>query len=159
MERASHIEESISDLLNNKRTFGKTVDEWHRDLSLAIDPSADPAKVNLYCSQLGERLNLAYKNLDKTKMLYFLFRLSYDRARDNKITQQALSKGRKVMPALESMEKVAESQLGDRTLTSKQYEAMISFWQSMVFRLKDNIELIKIMGASNGTRAKIGGEY
>jgi len=158
LERSQAIEDVVTTTLREKRTFNKTVDEWHRELTVRIDPAADPAKVMKYCSQLALSLDTAYKNLSTTKVLYSNYKLSYNSALNDRITAQANNRSRKVVPALETMERVAQGELGDRALTSAQYETFIEFWQNMVFKLKDLVELTKTMAMCNGTRYKVG-EY
>lgn len=158
IEKSTAIEESVAQTLRSRRTFGKTIDEWHKQLTVRIDPTADPAKVMLYCSQLALNIDIAYKNLSKIKILYSNYKMSYNTILNHKIFAQANNRGRKVVPALETMERVAQCELGERALTAAQYEAFIEFWQNMVFKLKDLIDITKTVGMSNGTRYKIG-EY
>lgn len=148
----------MTSLIKDKKTFGKSIDEWHRVLTVKVDPSADPAKVNLYCSELALNIDTAYRNLSTTKYLYSLYKMSYDNAINDKVAAQALNKSRKVIPSADTLVRVAESQLGDRVIVAAQYEAAIEFWQNMVYKLKDLIDLVKTVGMSNGTRFKIG-EY
>jgi len=158
LDRGAAIEEAVTRTLQEKRTFGKTIREWHKELSVKLDPAADPAKIMLYCSELSKSIDTAYKNLALIKVLYSNYKLSYNTALSDQISAQANNRSRKVVPALETMERVAQGHLGDRALTAAQYETFIEFWQNMVFKLKDLIDVVKTMAMSNGTRYRIG-EY
>jgi hypothetical protein len=158
MTRVDIIESHVIKTIHTRKTFGKTIDEWHKELSIPIDPAADPAKIKMYCSQLAFNLSLAYRNLSKAKALYSNYKMSYNTAFNDKVATQASNRSRKVVPSADTMTKVAESQLGDRALVVMRYESAIDFWQSMVFKIKDLIDIVKTMGMSNGTLYKVG-EY
>jgi hypothetical protein len=136
----------------------KTLEQWHNDLSIKIDPSADPARVKYYCSQLSLHIDTAYRNLAKAKQAYAKYKLSYLPHFSGSITKQATHKGRKVAPAMETMMRVTENELGDRSLVITEYEALIDFWMDMVFKLKNQLDLVKTISISNGTQYKVG-EY
>lgn len=140
------------------RIFGKTLDKWHDELNIKIDPGADPARVKYYCSQLAGYLNTTYMNLAKAKQAYAKYKLSYYPQLSSSVSKQALHKGRKVAPAMETMMRVTENELGDRSLAVVEYEALIDFWLDMVFKLKNQLDLVKTISISNGTQYKVG-EY
>lgn len=152
------IEESVMVTARETQTFGKTIDEWHKELSIQIDPSADPAKVKIYCSQLSRALDTAYRNQSRAKVLAFNYNLSYNKAFNEKVTAQALSKTRKVAPAMDTMTRVAEAQLPERVITKKKFEMVIEFWEGMIWKIKDQINLVNTISMANGTLLKVG-EY
>lgn len=156
METSGTIESSVLETANSLYTFGKTYERWFKELTVPLDPAADPAKVKLYCSQLGNNLDTAYRNLSKSKLIAFNYKLSYNGAFNDKVAAQALNRTRKVAPAIETMTKVAESQLPDRTVTLKRLEHAVEFWESMVWRIKDQIGIVKTIGMTNGTMANVG---
>ena len=159
LDATQTIEESVMETVSTARTFGKTVDEWYKEMSVPLDPSADPAKIKLYCSQLGNHLDTAYKNLAKAKLVDFNYKLSYNIAFNEKLAAQALNKSRKVAPAIETMSKVAESQLPERAITAKRCEMAIEFWQDMVWKLKNKVSIVNTMSMANGTMGKVGEFY
>jgi hypothetical protein len=138
--------------------FGKTLDQWHDQLSVKIDPGADPARVKYYCSQLAMHIDTAYRNLAKAKQAYAKYKLSYLPNLNAGISKQATHKGRKVAPAMETMLKVVENDLGDRSLVITEYEALVDFWLDMVFKLQRQTDLVKTISIANGTLNKVG-EY
>ena len=158
IDTSNTIEDAVIQTAHETQSFGKTLDQWHKELSIRLDPSADPAKVKLYCSQLGNSLDIAYRNLSKAKVIAFNYNLSYNKAFNEKITVQALNKSRKVAPAIETMTRVAENQLPERTLTLKKLEMTIDFWEGMVWKIKDQVNIVNTISMANGTLLKVG-EY
>lgn len=159
LDSSSTIEEAVIETANLAQSWGKTLEEWYKILTVPLDPSADPARVKVYCSQLSAALDTAYKHLNKTKVLAFNYGLSYNKAFNEKIAAQALNRSRKVAPAIETMTAVAESQLSERVLTQKRLQMMIDFWESMVWKIKDQIHIVNIISMSNGTLYKVGEVY
>jgi hypothetical protein len=143
---------------DNLITWGKTVDEWHKELTVHIDHSADPAKIKMYCSQLSYNLNQAYRYLSKSKSVAFSQGLAYNKAFNEKIAAQALNRSRKVAPAMDTMTRVAESQLPEMVLVQKRADMQVEFWEQMVWKVKDQINIVNTMSMSNGTLYKVG-EY
>lgn len=156
LELSGTIETSILQTVNAATSFGKTYDSWFKELTVPIDPSADPAKIKLYCSQLSRSIDVAYRNHSKSKTLAFNYKLSYNGAFNDKVAVQALNRARKVSPTIETMSKVAESQLPERTVTLKRLEHAVEFWGDMLWRLKDQIGLVNTISMANGTMAKVG---
>jgi len=156
LETSGTIESCVIETANSLTSFGKTYQQWFKDLTVPLDPSADPAKVKLYCSQLGNNLDTAYKNLSQSKLIAFNYKLSYNGVFNEKVAAQALNRSRKVAPAIETMAKVAESQLPERTVTLKRLEQAVEFWESMVWRIKDQIGIVNTISMANGTMMKIG---
>lgn len=159
LETANTIEDAVVQTANETVSFNKTLEEWDRELRVSIDPAADPARIKLYCSQLSLALDTAYRNLNRTKVLAFNYGLSYNKAFNEKVTAQALNRSRKVAPAMETMERVAENQLPERVLTKKKFDMMIEYWESMVWKIKDQINIVNIMSMANGTMYKVGEVY
>lgn len=158
LDTSATIERAVIETANETQSFGQSLDTWHKELSIKTDPSADPAKVKLYCSQLANNLDLSYRNLSKAKVIAFNYNLSYNKVFNEKITVQALNKGRKVAPAMDTMTRVAESQLPERAITQKKLEMVIDFWEGMVWKIKDQVNIVKIISMANGTLLKVG-EY
>jgi len=158
LDTAETIESNVIKTANEMQSFGKTLNQWYKELTHPIDPSADPAKVKLYCSQLSRSLDIAYKNLSKAKVIAFNYKLSYNKAFNEKITAQTLSKSRKVAPAIETMTRVAENQMPERTITLKKLDMVIDFWEGMVWKIKDQINIVNTISMANGTLLKVG-EY
>ncbi len=156
LETSRTIEESVIQASNSIMSFGKSLDDWHRELTIVLDPTADPAKVKMYASQLSNNLDTAYRNLSKAKAIAFSHNLSYNSAFNEKIAAQALSRNRKVAPAMDTMTRVAENQLPERVLVHKRAEMTVEFWESMLWKIKDKINVVNIMSMSNGTLYKVG---
>lgn len=153
-----NIKERVADVASKRRTFGKTIDEWTQELTVQIAQDADPARVKMYLSRLSLNLDLAYRNLNKSKSMFHNYRLSYAPALNAEITTQANHKGRKTVPALDTMSHVASNILGDRSLMVIEFESAIDFWTSTVWRLKDQIDIVKSISMANGTMVRAG-EY
>lgn len=156
LDTAMTIESEVVQTATETRSWGKTLIEWHREMSVPLDPSADPAKVKLYLSQLANHLNTSYDKLSRTKTVAFNYGLSYNKAFNEKIVAQALNRSRKVAPAIETMSKVAEGQLPERTLLHKKLAMDIDFWEQMIWKLKDQIGIVKTISMANGTMANVG---
>lgn len=156
LETSMTIENEVIQAASEMQSWGRTLDQWHKDLTITIDPSADPAKIKLYCSQMSNNLDIAYRNLSKTKGVAFSYGLSYNRALNEKITVQALNRGRKVAPAIETMTRVAENQLPEMSLVQKRCEMAVQFWEQMIWKIKDKISTINTMSMANGTLARVG---
>lgn len=156
LDTSETIEESVIQTSNEMRTFGKTPDQWHQELTIPFDPAADPAKIKLYCSKLGNNLNQAYRNLSKAKVIAFNYGLSYNKAFNESISAQALNRSRKVAPAMETMTAVAESSMPERVIMAKKCKLAIEFWEGMVWKIKDQISIVNTMSMANGTMYKVG---
>lgn len=150
------IKEKVAEIALKRRTFGKTVDEWNDILTIKIDAQADPARVKYYLSQLAYNLDTAYRNLTKIKVMHSQYKLSYMPAISMEVSAQANHKGRKVAPALDTMLQVAQNNLGDRALTSIEFETFIEFWTDMVWKIKNQIDIVKTISITNGTMYKVG---
>lgn len=150
------IKERVADIALKRKTFGKTVDEWNNELTISIDAQADPARVKHYLSQLAYRLDIAYRNLTKIKIMHSQYKLSYLPAVSMQVTAQANHKARKVSPALDTMLQVAQNNLGDRALTSVEFEAFTEFWTDMIWKIKNQIDIVKTISINNGTMYKVG---
>lgn len=150
------IKQKVAEVSTTRRTFGKTIAEWNQELALPIAHDADPGRVKYYLSRLSHNLDIAYNNLSKIKLMYYNYKLSYAPALSNEIAGQANHKGRKVAPALDTMSHVAANQLGDRSTVAIEFEAFIGYWQDTVWRIKDQVSIVKMIGMTNGTMAKIG---
>lgn len=156
LDTSMTIEGKVVQTAAETRSWGKSLDEWHKDLTVPLDPSADPGKIKMYCSRLGNNLDIAYRNLSKTKTVAFNYGLSYNRALNEKITEQALNRGRKVAPAIETMTRVAEHKLPERVLVHQKLAMDMDFWEQMIWKIKDQIGIVKTMGMSNGTMSNVG---
>ena len=153
------IKEKIGEISITRRTFGKTVDEWNTELSVQVDPQADPARTKYYLSRLSGSLDTAYRNLTRTKIMYSQYKLSYIPALSNEISLQANHKGRKVVPAMETMSRVAENSLGDRSVAVIEFETFIDFWTDMVWKIRNQVDIVKTICMSNGTMYRVGEVY
>jgi hypothetical protein len=158
LESVSEIKKAAYRQAVSSKIFGKTAEEWHNELSLVVDQNADPAKVKYLASQLSQKLNKAQANLAKSKQMFHKYKLSYYPHFNQEISKHATHKGRKVMPAMDSMRAVAENDLGDRSIAYKEFENLVEFWRDIVYKLINSIELLKITSMSNGTQNRIG-EY
>lgn len=150
------IKEKVAEIALKRRTFGKTVEEWNDILTIKIDAQADPARVKYYLSQLAFNLDTAYRSLTKIKVMHSQYKLSYLPAISMEVSAQANHKGRKVAPALDTMLQVAQNNLGDRALTSIEFEAFTEFWTDMVWKIKNQIDIVKTISITNGTMYKVG---
>jgi hypothetical protein len=150
------IKERVADIALKRRTFGKTVDEWNDILTIKVDAQADPARVKYYLSQLAFNLDIAYRNLTKIKIMHSQYKLSYMPAVSMQVNAQANHKGRKVAPALDTMLQVAQNNLGDRALTAVEFESFTEFWTDMVWKIKNQIDIVKTISMANGTMYKVG---
>ena len=103
-------------------------------------------------------MDIVYANLARSKQMYAKYKLSYFPHFNSIVHKQATHKARKVAPAMDTMIKVAESELGDRALAVIEFEALIDFWMDIMFKLKSQVELVRTIAISNGTQYKVG-EY
>ena len=62
---------------------------------------------------------------------------------------------KKTLPAAHTLEKIAASQMGDKTVVITQLQNSVDFWQDMIYKLNKTMDLIKIMSMSNGTMARL----
>ena len=150
------IKEKVSEVTVKRKTFGKTIEEWGDTLTIKIAPDADPARVKYYLSQLAHSLDITYRNLSKIKLMHSQYKLSYMPALAMEVSTQANHKGRKVSPALDTMLHVAQNNLGDRALTALEFEAFTEFWTDMVWKIKNQIDIVKTISMANGTMYKVG---
>lgn len=150
------METMVKKMSKLRKFYGKNIEEWEKYFEFVIDPTADPAMVNHYVAELNEKLNVAYGNQTKAKKELAVYKLSFDNVKSEKIMAQVNSRTRgKTTPAAESLDKIANSQLGDRATLVEQYETTIDIFQSYIYKLNRQVELVKTMGMSNGTLAKL----
>lgn len=159
LQNMEAIKEKVAGIASKRKTFGKTVDEWNDELTIPIDAQADPARVKFYLSRLAHNLDTAYKNLTKIKIMYSQYKLSYEPAVACEVSTQANHKGRKVAPSLDTMMKVAQNNLGDRSVTALEYETFIEFWTDMTWKIKNQVDIVKSISITNGTMYKVGEIY
>jgi hypothetical protein len=149
-----YIQFEIEKIANSRVLFGKTSSQWLEYFRIEIHTQPDPLQIQGYCAMLNERLNVAYTNKSKTQHALATYMASYEEQLNKEISKMAFNKSRKVMPAADTLEKVAHSQMGNRKIMLDQYKIYIDFWQNIIYKLKDTLELVKIAGMSNGTLYK-----
>lgn len=148
------IQYKVEQVSNQRRLFGKTAEEWITYFTVKVSPHAGPVEISSYCAELTEKLGKAYDFKLKTQNYYATYMISYEEQMSQEISRHALNKSRKVMPSSETLELVAHSQMGNRKLMYDQYKIYVDFWQNIIYKLKDTLELVKTMAMSNGTLAK-----
>lgn len=148
------IASEIAKIADQKRLYGRTAKEWLEFFQIDIHPQPDPLQIQGYCSLLNERLQLAYKYKLRTMQHFATYKASYEEEKAKEISRIANRKDRKVMPAADTLVLTAEAQLGNRKIMADQFQLYIDFWQNIIYKLKDTLELIRIAGMSNGTLYK-----
>jgi hypothetical protein len=154
LESVDLIHFEIERIANNRMLYGKTANQWIEWFNVEIHPQPDPLQIQTYCSLLNQRFNEAYKLKAKTLNHFATFKASYEEEKAKEISRIAMRKDRKVVPSADTLELVADSQLGNRKIMYDQYQLYIDFWQNIIYKLKDTLELIRIAGMSNGTLYK-----
>jgi hypothetical protein len=149
-----YIQFEVEKIAAQRQLYGKTSAQWLEYFKVEIHPQPDPLQIQGYCALLNERLNLAYSLKLKTKNHLATYMASYEEQVNKEISKMAFNKARKVMPAADTLEKVAHSQMGNRKIMLDQYNIYIDFWQNIIYKLKDSLELVRIAGMSNGTLYK-----
>lgn len=144
----------VAKIADNKRLYGRTAKEWLEYFNIEIHPQPDPLQIQGYCALLNERLQLAYKYKLRTMQHFATYKASYEEEKAKEISRIANRKDRKVMPAADTLVLAAESQMGNRKIMHDQFQLYIDFWQNIIYKLKDTLELIRIAGMSNGTLYK-----
>jgi hypothetical protein len=144
----------IAKIADSKRLYGRTAKEWLEYFDLEIHPQPDPLQIQGYCSLINERLQLAYKYKLRTMQHFATYKASYEEEKAKEIARIANRKDRKVMPAADTLVLAAEAQLGNRKIMHDQFQLYIDFWQNIIYKLKDTLELVRIAGMSNGTLYK-----
>lgn len=144
----------VEKIANNRVLYGKTANQWLEWFNIEMHPNPDPLQIQGYCSLLNERLQQAYKFKTRTMNHFATYKASYEEERAKEISRHALNKSRKVMPSSDTLELVAESQMGNRKIMHDQYQLYIDFWQNIIYKLKDTLELVRISAMSNGTLYK-----
>ena len=147
----------VAKIAAKRKYFGKTLDEWDEQLSISINPDCNSNQIINYCSQLNTNLGTIYSHLSRSKKMYSDYKLSYIPAYaeglKNEVSKYAIKDKRP--PALDSLKAINEAKLSDRALMSVEFESLIEFWQDMLYKVRNQIDLIKIVGMANGTRARI----
>lgn len=149
------VQQKLIEIERNRTYFGKTISAWCEYFDIAIDENADPARVKLYIAKINERLNVAYLHHSKAKRFLTDYMCGYDKHKNELIEKHAMNKARKTMPAADTLDKVAASQMGDRTVVITQLQNSVDFWQNMIYKLNKTMDLVKIISMSNGTMAKV----
>lgn len=144
----------IAKIADNKRLYGKTAKEWLEFFQIEIHSQPDPLQIMGYCSLINERLQLAYKYKLRTMQHFATYKASYEEEKAKEISRIANRKDRKVMPAADTLVLAAESNLGNRKIMHDQFQLYIDFWQNIIYKLKDTLELVRIASMSNGTLLK-----
>ena len=149
------LQDGVAEISRTSVYFGKTVDQWSNYFQIPISGSADPVMIKDYIEKLNERFDKAYRYKAKVSMMYRDFKNLHEQKKMNLVEKHAMNKSRKTMPAAETLDKVADSQLGIYTVTCHKYENSIAFWQDVIYKLRNNLEMLQIMSMNNGTMAKI----
>lgn len=155
----SVIDEKVGDFADRQLYYGKTVEQWSSWFSLSLNMNATPLDVKSYAVQLSERMDMAYRNKGRTSRKYSEFKAKYELDKSNIIERHASNKSRKTMPAADTLEKVATSEMGIQASLCLQYENALNFWQDVIYKLHSVLKLVNILAMSNGTMAKIEGNY
>lgn len=153
------IDERVETFTATKRYYGRTIEEWANHFTVHMDMNATPIQVKAYATQLSAHLDEAYRNKAKTARKLAEYKAQYDVEKANLIEQHATNRTRKTIPAAETLDKVADSQLGVRKSMISQYENALNFWQDMIFKLHANLKVVNMLAMSNGTLAKIEGNF
>lgn len=148
------IYSEVEKIAENRMLYGRTAKQWLEWFNVEIHPTPDPLQIQSYCATLSERLNWAYKLKLKTINHYGTYKASYEEEKAKEISRIANRKDRKVLPSADTLELAAESQMGNRKIMADQYELYIDFWQNIIYKLKDTLELVRISAMSNGTLYK-----
>ena len=114
------------------------------------------ARVVRYCSDLSNSVNIAYRLLSRSKLLLTSYIMTHDKSVNDKIQFMANNSTRKVLPSADTLDKIANSSMGDRVAAKALLEAQVTFWTDMVFKIKEQIRLVNMIAMSNGTLYKIG---
>jgi hypothetical protein len=145
----------LAEIERNRTYFGKTIQAWCEYFDVQIDETADPIRLKQYAAQINERLNKAYLYKSKTKRFLTDYLSGYDKQKNELIESHATNRTRKTIPAADTLEKVAASQMGDKTVIITQLQNSVDFWQDMIYKLNKTMDLIRIMSMSNGTMARL----
>lgn len=148
------IQAEIEQISSQRRLYGKTAQEWIEYFNIELHPQPDPLQIQQYCFLLNQKLSEAYKMKTKTMHHFATYKASFTEEVNKEISKHALNKSRKVMPSAETLEMVAHSQMGNRKIMYDQYQIYIDFWQNIIYKLINTLELVKIAGMSNGTLYK-----
>ena len=149
------IEEVVNDLSSNSVYFGKTMPEWADYFSIEFSPNATPQDIKTYASMMNERTNVAFKNRILALRKKSEYEKYYTEQKNKLIEAQVNNRSRKTVPAAETLDKAAESQLGTHTVMLQKFQNGVDFWQSVIYKLKDNFNLLNLLAMSNGTLARI----
>ncbi len=134
--------------------LGKTLDYWNEYFTIRIVYPSTPQDVMRYSADWVEKNDTAYRGRAKLQQQMKIYLMSYSQKMGNEISKHALNKSRKVMPAADTLREVAQSQMGIRYDILTQYEKEIEFFSEMIYKLKDTLKTINILGMSNGTQLK-----
>jgi hypothetical protein len=154
LESVDLIYSEVEKIANNRILYGKTAAQWIHWFEIEIHPQPDPLQIQQYCALLNERLQKAYGLKSRTLNHFATYKASYEEEKAKEVSRIANRKDRKVVPAADTLALVAESQLGNRKIMHDQFQLYIDFWQNIIYKLKDQLELVKIAGMSNGTLYK-----
>lgn len=144
----------VEKIANNRMLYGRTAAQWLEWFQIEMHPQPDPLQIQGYCALINERLQKAYSFKSKTLNHFATYKASYEEEKNKEISRIANRKDRKVMPASDTLELVAESQMGNRKIMHDQFQLYIDFWQNIIYKLKDTLELVRISAMSNGTLYK-----
>lgn len=154
LESVNLIFLEVEKIAENRMLYGRTAKQWLEWFDVVIGPNPDPLQVQAYCATLSEKLNWAYKMKLKTMNQFGTFKADYEEEKAREIARIANRKDRKVLPSADTLAMAAESQMGNRKIMADQYQLYIDFWQNIIYKLKDTLELVRISAMSNGTLYK-----
>lgn len=99
----------MDDIQTNSLIYGKTVDEWHDYFQILADPNADLYSTKRYCSEIIERLGVAYRYLNITEKKFSTYKHSYEKVYAEEVSKRADSKIRKTIPSADTLNLSAKS--------------------------------------------------
>jgi len=155
LEEIDSVREEIEKLSSIRFIREKTIEQWSEEFSVDFNRQATPVHVNMILEKLAANLDKANKFCNQAKHEKAIFKTFFSKEKRSKIGMEAARKGRKT-PSLETMTTLAESALGNKTLVKEYYDFEVDFWERMIWKIRNQIEIANILTMSNGTKYKIG---
>lgn len=155
LEEIDLMQEKVGSMSRSRFIRGRTLEDWEKQFELKMDYQSTPIHVNMLLETLTYNLDVAYRNYNQCKFERALYNSYFLREKGNRVEIEANRKGRKT-PSLQTLEVLAETGLGEKSLAKDYYDFELEFWEKIIKKIVTQKELVNILSMSNGTRYKIG---
>lgn len=131
--------------------------EWTNFFKIDVPPDPTPAEVRQLLSHLNKLYQLADHYLRLARAAHQAAALNYKIAKGHAIHRVLSEWAGTRPPSRETAEQVAMAECAELHATLVNSELQVSFWEELIWQLKNQLEVIMTIQRSQAMETKIGG--